>query len=135
MPQKISPGAAPVSSANDNGPLSPGQVKVLKWAIAIMGVLIIAALLAIFARVIYLSGTSPKNQAAPSVRSAPVSGEQFVPAASMALPEGAEIRSVDLKGGKLIVHFRKAGESGVHILDMASGETVSRIMIGSEPQR
>jgi len=132
----MSPGAAPVSSANDNGPLSPGQVKVLKWAIAIMGVLIIAALLAIFARVIYLSGTSPqKNQAAQSVQSAPVSGEQFVPAASMSLPEGAEIRSVDLKGGKLIVHFRKAGESGVHILDMASGETVSRIVIGVEPQR
>ncbi|MFT5511584.1 MAG: hypothetical protein ACI89J_004687, partial [Hyphomicrobiaceae bacterium] len=55
MPSKIPPTAAPSYSANDNGPLTTGQVKALKWAIAIMSLMIVGALLAIVGRVIYLS--------------------------------------------------------------------------------
>ena len=62
MQSKISAQSKRPNSANNNGPLTNGQVKALKAIVAILGVLILAALLTIIARVIYLStakGSAP----------------------------------------------------------------------------
>ena len=123
MPSKIPPQAAPSYSANDNGPLTSGQVKLLKIAIATMGVMIVAALLAIVGRVIYLSAVKKKTVA-------PVSAvAQLAPQHSLALPNGAIVKNMSLENNRLLIHYETSSGAGAAILDLASGKTISRIAI------
>ena len=100
MPSKIPPQIAQPYSANDNGPLSPGQVKALKIAIAVMGVMIVAALLAIFGRVIYFSSA---KKSAPS---AATTQTVLAPQHQLALPSGAIVKNMSLRGNRLLVHYK-----------------------------
>lgn len=117
---------SPSQSANDNGPLTSGQVKALKIAIAVMSFLIVAALVAIVARVIYLAST--KKATAPVA--APVVASELSPNVALSLPANSEIKSMRLHGNRLLVHFKTEKKSGAVVLDLATGKTLSRIDIG-----
>ena len=111
-------------SANDNGPLSSGQVKALKIAIAVMGIMIIAALLAIVGRVIYLSTNKPAPgtpQAVTAVTPA------FAPEHAFSLPPGAKVVRMSLEGNRLLVHYDLAGTPHASIYDLANGRRLSGI--------
>lgn len=123
MPGKNSPNVAPSYSANDNGPLTSGQVKALKWAIAIMGLMIVAALLAIVGRVIYLS--SVKKPIAKPVPSIATLAPQHV----LDLPAGAVVKSLSLHGNRLLVHYQTTSGHGAAVLDLTTGKAASKIKI------
>lgn len=126
MPSKLPPQTVRPYSANDNGPLSPGQVKALKAAVIVMAVLIVVALVAIVARVIYLS--SGKGDAA-----APVAASAtLIPRHQMALPPGAAIKSMSMHNDRLLVHYETPAGPGAAILDLASGKMLSRVVISKE---
>jgi hypothetical protein len=111
-------------SANDNGPLSSGQVKALKIAIAVMGIMIIAALLAIVGRVIYLSTNKPAPgtpQAVTAVTPA------FAPEHAFSLPPGAKVVRMSLEGNRLLVHYDLVGLPHASIYDLANGRRLSGI--------
>lgn len=127
MQNKISPAAAPSHSANDNGPLTSGQVKALKVAIAVMSFLIVAALLAIVGRVIYLA-TIKKSTPAPIAASS-VSSGTLLPQQSLTLPSGAVVKDMRLNGNRLLVHYEVAGSAGAAILDLTTGKALSQIAI------
>jgi len=124
MPNQLPTGAAPSHSANDNGPLSSGQVKALKIAIAIMSFLIVAALLAIVGRVIYLASIK-KSAPSPSKL---VAGK-IAPTQTMHLPSGAVVKSMSLNNNRLLVHYQTSTGTGAAILDLATGKTLSRVQI------
>ena len=111
-------------SANDNGPLSSGQVKALKIAIAVMGIMIIAALLAIVGRVIYLSTNKPAPgtpQAVTAVTPA------FAPEHAFSLPPGAKVVRMSLEGNRLLVHYDLVGLPHASIYDLANGRRLCGI--------
>lgn len=126
MPSKNPPKTAPNYSANDNGPLTAGQVKALKWAIAIMGLMIVVSLIAIVARVIYLASVKK-----PATKSATAITE-LAPAHTIALPVGATVKSLSLQGNRLLVHYETAAGHGAAILDLATGKSLSRVRITTE---
>lgn len=125
MPSKLPPHVAKPYSANDNGPLSPGQVRVLKIAIAVMGVMIVAALLAIVGRVIYLAATPKRVPEATAVSSALALKHQ------LALPTGAAVKTMSLQGNRLLVHYQTAAGPGAMVLDLATGKTLSQVEIST----
>ncbi len=125
MPSKIPPQAAHQLSANDNGPLTGGQVKALKTAIAIMSILIVAGLLAIVARVIYLSAVKEN----PSGPVAAISG--LAPQHRLALPAGAAVKNMSLQNNRLLVHYETPAGPGAAILDLTTGKTLSQIVIST----
>ena len=131
MPSKSPPQITQPYSANDNGPLSPGQVKALKVAIAVMGVMIVAALLAIVGRVIYLSST--KTIAPIAVAPPPA----LAPEHQVALPSGAVVKHMSLQGNRLLVHYQTTSGPGALVLDLVSGKTLSRVKMsaGTPAQR
>lgn len=96
----------------------------LKIAIGVMSALIVLALLAIVARVIYLSSSKDAQPAPPSVIEAPASVKQ-----SMDLPAGAVVKSMSLHGNRLLVHYETTSGTGAAILDLATGRTTSQIAI------
>lgn len=116
----------PTASA-DSGPLSSGQVRALKIAIVVMGVMIVAGVLTVIGRIFYLASTR-----APQASIArPLVGEGV-----LALPAGAVIRTLSLDGNRVAVHFESPSGAGVAILDAATGKVESRWRLGAEvPQR
>lgn len=121
-----SPPTSAPRSANDNGPLSPGQVKALKIAIAVMGIMIILALLTIVARVIYMSANKPASADRPAppaitALTAPAPNHIF------SLPPGARIERMSTEGNRLLVHFLDAGKPRARIYDLSNGKLLSDI--------
>ena len=128
MPSKLPPQSVRPFSANDNGPLSPGQVKALKAAVIIMAILIVIALVTIVARVIYLSSAS--GDAATPVAASSTS--TLIPQHQMALPPGAAIKNMTMHNDRLLVHYETPAGPGAAILDLASGKMLSKIVISKE---
>lgn len=122
MQNKISSRSVPSQSANDNGPLSSGQVKALKLAIAVMSFLIVAALLAIVGRVIYLSAV---KQRAPA--QAQTVSSTIAPNATLDLPAGAVIRNMSLQNDRLLVHYETTAGPGAVIVDLETGKKLGTI--------
>ena len=110
-----------------SGPLGSGPVRLLKIAVVVMGVLILAGLAAIAARVFYLA-SRPARQ--PSGIALAAAGQ-----ARLALPDGAVVRHVALSGDRLAVTYEHPGGTAIAILDLATGETVRRIEVVPEPPR
>ncbi len=117
----------PPQSANDNGPLTPGQVKVLKIAIGVMSVMIIAGLIAVVGRVIYLASNSGPAPAASTI------GEPLLPQHRLALPAGAVVETVALEGNRLLVHYTQTGVPSIVVLDLETGKVVSQVAIVPKP--
>lgn len=126
MPSKLPPQSVRPFSANDNGPLSPGQVKALKAAVIIMAVLIVVALVTIVARVIYLSSGQGDAAAPVATTSA------LVPKYQMALPPGAAIKNMSMHNDRLLVHYETPAGPGAAILDLASGKMLGEIVISKD---
>ncbi len=115
------------NSANDNGPLSNGQVKALKAIVAILGVLIVAALLTIVARVIYLSAVKESVPAtAPGISA-------LAPQHQLALPAGASVKNMSLQNNRLLVYYESPAGTGAAILDLSTGKMLSTIAITANP--
>lgn len=142
MPNQIPPSAAPSKSANDNGPLTPGQVKALKIAIGIMSFLIVAILIVIVARVIYLatskssrSAASPTGtvQATTSAATTGAPAANLAPEHRLALPAGAKLDTTSLHGNRLVINYRAGTESRIRIVDLVTGKTLSEITITTSP--
>jgi Family of unknown function (DUF6476) len=116
------------ADAAASGPLSPGQVRALKIAVVVMGVLIIIGLFTVFARIIYLASRSgPQVQAASQA-----SGKT---AQRLALPRGAIVRQILISGDRLAVQYEAPSGAGIVILDLASGQIVSRVELAPEAPR
>lgn len=97
----------------------------LKILVAVLGILIVAGVVTILARVVYLANKSP-TQAAAS-KSTPAAQQE------LPLPAGAVIRSTSLSGSRLVVQYDAPGGSGIAILDLDTGKVLSRVRVGQDP--
>jgi hypothetical protein len=114
-------------AAAGSGPLSAGQVRALKIAVVVMGVLIVLGLFTVIARIIYLASRPGRQVQAASQA---VKAEQ-----RLALPPGAVVRQTSLSGDRLAVHYEAPSGAGIVVLDLASGHVVSRIELAPEAPR
>ena len=110
-------------------PDTPG-VRALKIAIVVMGLMIVLGLLTIIGRMVYLASAGGKQGSSSASSSA-----RIAPSAKLALPAGAHVKHVALSGDRLVVHYENAAGAGIAVLDLASGNQVSRIDIVPEVPR
>lgn len=106
-------------------PDTPG-VRALKIAIVVMGIMIVAGLLTIIGRMVYL-GSGGGKQASVSA-----SNSRLPANAKLALPAGAIVKQVVLAGDRLAVHYEAPGSSAIAIFDLATGTALSRVEIVPE---
>lgn len=97
----------------------------LKFIVAALALLIFAGLAAIVGRIIYLASATSTQ---PAVASLAIRPEQI-----LALPAGAEVRSVSLSGDRLAVHYEAGGVDGIAILDLQTGQATTSINIQRAP--
>lgn len=111
-------------------PDGPG-VRALKFAVIAMGVMIVLGVLTVIGRIVYLANQrSAQGGASSSSTSA-----RLAASAKLALPSGAQIRQISMSGDRLAVHYESAGTGGIAILDLATGNVLSRVELVPELPR
>jgi hypothetical protein len=125
--------AAPASGAAEAVEASPEQrvQRVLKFIVVTLAILLVAGLLATVARVIYLASAPVAQPATAAPTPAPTPAIR--PEQSLALPAGAQVRSVSLSGNRLAVHYEVGSTSGIAVLDLQTGRTVTNVAIEAKP--
>lgn len=103
--------------------LSDQQIGRLKIAVVVMTAVLVIGVIALIGRIIYLA--SNRTDGAAGV----AAGSPLKPEAAVALPSGHDVKSVAMSGNRLIVHHVGPTGDGVVILDLATGQVVSRIAV------
>ena len=127
--------AAPASgAAGIDADASPDQraQRVLKFIVVTLAVLLFAGLVVAVARVIYLA-SAPVAQPATSALTPAAPMPAIRPEQSVALPAGAQVRSVSLSGNRLAVHYDVGSASGIAVLDLQTGRLVTNVAIEAKP--
>jgi hypothetical protein len=130
--------AAPAPGAAEASPEQRVQ-RILKFIVVTLAILLFAGLLGAVARVIYLASApvaQPATSAlttAPTTAPTPAPTPAIRPEQSLALPAGAQVRSVSLSGNRLAVHYDVGSASGIAVLDLQTGRTVTNVAIEAKP--
>jgi hypothetical protein len=104
-------------SAQSTDPFSPVQLRILKIAVVVMGVILVLGFAAVIGRIAYLVTRTAK----------PTTPTAIAKDLRLPLPEGATVRSLALSGDRLAVHFDAHAGAGVAILDLLTGEPVTHV--------
>ncbi|ODA67624.1 hypothetical protein A7A08_01658 [Methyloligella halotolerans] len=119
----------------EGSPFTPRQVRMLKIAVTVMGVLLVAGFLLIIATIAFQATQMGVEDAPAQVAERP-SKETPSPmpreAFDVAIPEGADVAGMDVDGDRLALHLRTAKGSEVLIVDLKTGRIVSRIALRPE---
>lgn len=103
--------------------LGDRHIRMLRFAVIAMGVVLVLGFLAVIARIVYLVNRSNDTASSPAL------SQPLKDAGRLALPAGATVRSMSLSGARLAVHYEGPSGSGIVILDLATGAPASRIEI------
>ena len=101
------------------------QLRRLKAAVIIMGVVLILGFGVVIFRIIHLlgrAGPPAPTSSAPATLSAPR------PEVVLELPEGAQARHVSLAGDQLVIHYDAPSGGAIAIVDLATGR-VQRVRL------
>jgi hypothetical protein len=111
---------------NAAAPLTPEELarqRTLKRIVIGLGMAILLA----FAAVVY--GMVLRASRIGETERPSMAAGSLEPQAILKLPPGAHIRTMALDGNRLAVHFEAAGKPGIAIMDVKSGQVLSRIDI------
>jgi hypothetical protein len=125
MPATESVAASEPQGADGSAPaLSSAEARLqrnLKIVVAGLAVLLFGGLLAVAGRVIYLASPSKTQPAEPTLAIRPQQG--------LALPAGAQMRSIALSGNRLAVHYEVDGRPGIAVFDIETGRTITDVAV------
>jgi len=123
-----------VASESDNTPLpgtvfTPRQVRVLKIAVIVMGILLVGGFAFVMAAIVYQASKLGEKPAAPAAVVPQVA--EAVPGA-LALPPDATVTSMALDGDRLALHLQSSAGAEIAVIDVTSGKVLSRIKINGQ---
>jgi hypothetical protein len=97
------------------------QVRFLKIAVVVMGMLLVGGFAFVLAAIVYQAAHS--GQAG---RTLPAAAHA---APELALPEGASIGAMSLDGSRLALHITTKQGGEIIVIDLASGKAISRVKL------
>lgn len=115
-----------LASDPDNTPLpgtvfTPGQVRVLKIAVIVMGLLLVGGFALVLATIVYQASGGRQEATAPTTLK-----EMKV---DLAIPKDASVTSLALDGERLALHVSSAEGAEIVVVDLTSGTVVSRVKL------
>lgn len=119
-----------VASEPDNTPLpgtvfSPRQVRMLKIAVIVMGILLVGGFGMVMATIVYQASKLGEKSGA-------ASGPAAIEQGALALPTDATVTSMALDGDRLALHLKSSAGSEIAVIDVRSGQVVSRIRLNAD---
>ncbi|MGH6826192.1 hypothetical protein [Methyloceanibacter sp.] len=105
---------------------TPRQVRILKIAVIVMGVLLVGGFAFVLAAIVY--------QASHPAQDGSVAARQLVPGQGgltidLPVPPGAAVTAMSLDGNRLAVHFNGAAGPEIAVIDLASGKVVANVRL------
>ena len=105
---------------------TPRQVRILKIAVIVMGILLVGGFAFVLAAIVY--------QASHPAQDVSLTGAQVVPgqaALSIDLPvaAGAAVTAMSLDGNRLAVHLNGASGPEIAVIDLATGKVIARVRL------
>lgn len=118
----------PQSSTSDTTAAQPEPpfVRWLKVAVVAMGIMIVLGVLGVIARIVYMASQGPRPP------SAIAGSARLAPGSSLAIPAGHTVRQVSLSGDRLAIHYEGPGGGGIAVVDLATGQVLSRVQLVPE---
>ena len=111
----------------DNTPLpgtvfTPRQVRVLKIAVIVMGLLLVGGFAFVLASIVYQASRGGQDGAAAGAGVTAVEAE-------LAIRKDATVTSLSLDGDRLALHLNSAAGPEIAVIDLKSGKVVTRIRL------
>ena len=121
-----------VTSEADNSPVpgtvfTPRQVKALKIAVIVMGLLLVGGFALVLGAIVYQA--SRLGQDTPAASNPAVSDQG---ATQVTVPQGANVTAMDLDGERLALHLNGSNGPEVIVIDLDSGKVLTRITLKPE---
>ena len=123
------------ASEPDNTPLpgtvfAPRQVRVLKIAVIVMGILLVGGFAFVLAAIVYQA--SHGGQVMQPVAAEAVGGPETSALSELAIPKDATVTSLALDGNRLALHLTSPAGGEVIVMDVASGKVLARIKLKTQ---
>jgi hypothetical protein len=118
-----------VTGETENGPVpgsvfSPRQVRILKVAVIVMGVLLVGGFAFVLAAIVYQASHSAQDKG-----TAAAVGAQGENTFEVPIPRDAAVTSLALDGNRLAVHLNGAEGPEILVIDLGSGKVAARIKL------
>ena len=99
------------------------QVRILKIAVIVMGILLVGGFAFVLAAIVY--------QASPRSKMRPLrpGGEYGGPIIELPVGTGASLTSMSLDGNRLALHLNGGDGPEIVVIDLASGKIVARVRL------
>jgi hypothetical protein len=112
----------------DNTPLpgtvfTPRQVRLLKIAVIVMGILLMGGFAFVLAAIVYQASRGGQDGAAAGAE--PIAAELHV-------PKDATVSTLSLDGGRLALHLQSSAGAEIVVIDLATGKTLARVRLKPE---
>jgi len=99
---------------------TPRQVRVLKAAVIVMGILLVGGFAFVLAAIVY--------QASKGGQSGGTAGTEAV-AAELPIPKDATVSTLALDGDRLALHLQSSAGPEIVVVDLKTGKTLARIRL------
>ena len=119
-----------VASEPDNTPLpgtvfTPRQVRVLKIAVIVMGILLVGGFAFVLAAIVYQASKGGQSAAGSGALPAGPAGE-------LPIPKDATITSMSLDGDRLALHLQSSAGAEIVVIDVTTGKILARVKLKPE---
>lgn len=105
---------------------TPRQVRILKIAVIVMGVLLVGGFAFVLAAIVYQAS----RPAQVGVGMGPtVSAGQGIRSIDLPIPRNATVAGVSLDGNRLALHLNGASGPEIAIIDLASGKVIAHVRL------
>jgi hypothetical protein len=118
-----------VASEPDNTPLpgtvfTPRQVRLLKIAVIVMGLLLVGGFALVLGAIVYQASQLGKE------------GQALTPATGveteLAIPSDATITSLALDGDRLALHLQSSAGPEIAVIDLKTGKVLTRLKVKAD---
>ena len=120
-----------VASGPDNTPLpgtvfTPRQVRVLKIAVIVMGVLLVAGFAFVLAAIVYQASRPAQDASVTAAQAVPGQG---VVSIDLPVAAGTAVSAMSLDGNRLAVHLNGPAGPEIAVIDLATGKVVAHVRL------
>jgi hypothetical protein len=117
-----------IASEPDNTPLpgtvfTPRQVRVLKIAVIVMGILLVGGFAFVLAAIVYQASKGGQSSVPASVEGV---------GTELHIPKDASIEAMALDGDRLALHLQTSAGPEIVVIDVKTGKTLSRVRLKAE---
>lgn len=123
----MSVASEPESSSTVPGTVfTPRQVRVLKIAVIVMGVMLVGGFAFVLAAIVYQASRPAQDAGGTTAQS--VTGQGAV-SIDLPVPAGAAVGAMSLDGNRLAVHLTGPAGPEIAVIDLATGKLVAHVKL------